>query len=86
MQENRLEKAAEIEKETLIKMLQLEDLAEKKAKIYSRLLTDNALAKEMESLSLRHEKRKEKLTILVYGKCKKKQNDVGMYATNQGKE
>ena len=86
MQENRLEKAAETEKETLIKMLQLEDLAEKKAKIYSRLLTDNALAKEMETLSLHHEKRKEKLTILAYGKCRKKQNDGGMYAMNKEKE
>ena len=43
----------------LQRLSQLEDLAEKKLKIYSRLLTDTALAKDMETLSARHKKRKE---------------------------
>ena len=61
----------------LKKLIELEDLAEKKTKIYSRLLTDVALAKEMESLSLRHENRKERIVKLVCkedkksGKCSK---------------
>ena len=86
MQENVLENNAEREKQAFVKMLQLEDLAEKKAKIYARLLTDNALADDMNALSLRHEKRKEILTALAYGKCKKKQNGGGMSAMNVGKE
>ena len=55
----------------LQRLSQLEDLAEKKLKIYSRLLTDVTLAKDMERLAIRHEKRKETLTRLVYGKAKK---------------
>jgi len=42
-----------------------EDLAEKKTKIYARLLTDVALAAEMENLSSRHAKRKEALLCLT---------------------
>ncbi len=38
----------------------LEDLLEKKTKIYSRLLTDPFLAEEMELLSVRHAERKKK--------------------------
>jgi hypothetical protein len=86
MQENLLENNAEREKQAIEKMLQLEDLAEKKAKIYARLLTDNALADDMNALSLRHEKRKEILTALAYGKCKKNQKDGGMSAANGEKE
>ena len=67
MQENLLENNTEREKQAIEKMLQLEDLAEKKAKIYARLLTDNALADDMNALSLRHEKRKEILTAGVRG-------------------
>jgi hypothetical protein len=67
--------------ETLIK---LEDIAEKKTKIYSRLLTDPSLAKEMEELSLRHEKRKEKLESLLLGEKRttqeKEQEDGGEQA------
>ena len=36
------------EKECLEKLIELEDLAEKKTKIYSRLLTEPYLAKELE--------------------------------------
>ena len=56
----------------LIKTLaEIEDLAEKKTKIYARLLTEQTLAKEMESLSNRHAERKELLEKLALGKAKK---------------
>ena len=66
----------------LKELMGLEDLAEKKTKIYSRLLTDVSLAKEMERLSLRHEKRKENIVKLLAGKCKKKQDGQGRCETN----
>lgn len=62
----------EKEEKYLKELMELEDLAEKKARIYSRLLVEPALAKEMESLSVRHEKRKETIERLLYGKNKKK--------------
>lgn len=68
------------ENRRLEKLIELEDLAEKKTKIYSRLLTDVALAKEMEALSLRHGKRRESLEKLLYGKPIKKKNERGMVA------
>ncbi len=58
----------------LTALLSLEDLAEKKAMIYSRLLTDAALAKDMESLAERHALRKAAIESLVSGK-KEKQNE-----------
>ncbi len=66
------------ETKRLKQLIALEDLAEKKTKIYSRLLTEIALAKEMESLSLRHGKRRESLEKLLYGKPVKKKNGQGM--------
>lgn len=66
------------ETKRLKQLIALEDLAEKKTKIYSRLLTEIALAKEMESLSLRHGKRREGLEKLLYGKPVKKKNERGM--------
>ncbi len=86
MQENQRDSLQEREKEILKKLLKLEDLAEKKSKIYARLLTDMGLAEEMSALSLRHEKRKEALTELAFGKTKKKKNDGGMSAMNEEKE
>ena len=74
------------EKQTLKKMIQLEDLAEKKAKIYSRLLTDIHLAEEMKGLALRHEERKELLMGLTGGKYSKKKNEGGMSEMNGQKE
>ena len=50
---------AEEENRAMEKLMEVEDLAEKKVKIYSRLLTDAALAEDMKSLAQRHEKRKE---------------------------
>ena len=69
----------EKEEKYLKELMDLEDLAEKKAKIYSRLLVEPALAKEMESLSTRHKERKERIELLLYGKNKKK---GGMSALN----
>ena len=66
----------------LTRLIELEDLAEKKTKIYSRLLTDVALAKEMESLSLRHEKRKERILKLICKEDKKPSKEGGRYGTN----
>ena len=42
----------------------LEDLVEKKTKIYARLLTETSIATEMERLSARHAERKSALTAL----------------------
>ena len=65
------------EKDWLFCLAKREELAEKKAKIYSRLLTEIALAKEMEALSMRHGKRRESLEKLLYGKPVKKKNERG---------
>ncbi len=56
------------ENEYLKGLIELEDLAEKKTKIYSRLLIDAALAGKMEEISLRHKQRRESLEKLLYGK------------------
>ena len=61
----------EQEEKYLKELMGMEDLTEKKARIYSRLLVEPALAKEMENLSKRHEERKEILELLIYGKNKK---------------
>ena len=73
----------EKEEEYLKNLMDLEDLAEKKTKIYSRLLIEPYLAEEMKSLSLRHEKRKEILQGLLYGKKEKK---GGMSAMKKGEK
>ena len=67
-----------LETKALKKLMEVEDLAEKKAKIYSRLLTDAALAKDMETLALRHEKRKETLLSLAKGKVPTNGKQGGM--------
>lgn len=63
----------EREKEVLSELIKLEDLAEKKAKIYSRLLTEPSIAQDMESLAKRHAERKARLTTLLTGKESKKE-------------
>lgn len=60
------------EKQAVEKIIALEDLAEKKCKIYSRLLTEVALAKEMETLASRHAERKKGIEKTVFVKEKKK--------------
>ena len=62
----------EEEEKYLKELIELEDLAEKKARIYARLLVEPPLAKAMEDMALRHEERKERLNLLLYGKSKKK--------------
>ncbi len=59
------------ENERLQFLWELEDLAEKKANIYGRLLMDSGIAQKMQSLAGRHAKRKERLEILLFGKAKK---------------
>ena len=61
----------EKEKKRLQELLTLEDLAEKKAKIYSRLLMDVAKAQDMEALSARHAERKAEIEKLLFGTEKK---------------
>ena len=60
------------EKESCVleRLAGLEDLVEKKVKIYSRLLTDAALAEYMETLASRHAERKTTLECLAQGKSK----------------
>jgi hypothetical protein len=59
------------EEKCLQELLLLEDLAEKKSKIYSRLLMDVDKAKKMETLSLRHASHKKEIEELLYGKEQK---------------
>ena len=77
---------AEEENRAMEKLMEVEDLAEKKVKIYSRLLTDAALAEDMKSLAQRHEKRKEELFKLAFGKKVKKEKKGGMSEMNEGEE
>ena len=76
----------EREKEGLKTLMAVEDLVEKKTKIHARLLMDAALAKDMEELALRHEKRKETLLLLLTGKMPKKKNGQGMSAMKEEEE
>ena len=71
------------ESKLLLALCDREDILEKKAKIYSRLLTDPALAKTMEECSFRHEKRKEDLLALSCGKTVKKKNGQGRCEMNE---
>lgn len=82
MEEKTLE--PRLEQACLIALAEWEEIVEKKSKIYSRLLTDAALAKTMEEVSTRHEERKIRLLTLAYGKPPKKQNGQGRYETNGG--
>ena len=65
----------EKEKSTLFSLIRLEDLAEKKAMIYARLLTNPALAQGMEELAEKHAKRKNRLLRLATGKEVKEDED-----------
>ena len=71
-----------METQVLKQLMQLEDLAEKKVKIYSRLLTDPSLSGDMERLALLHESRKEKLYLLIFGEKKNKKGQ-GVSKTNE---
>ena len=80
------EKTMEVQREQsrLIALAEWEEIVEKKSKIYSRLLTDTALAKTREEVSARHEERRMRLLTLAYGKSPKKQNGQGRYEMNGG--
>ncbi|MBQ3221284.1 MAG: hypothetical protein IJB34_04920 [Clostridia bacterium] len=64
------------EKTTLKALASLEDLAEKKIMIFSRLLTDASLAQKMQSLATRHERRKTALLSLC-GEKKPSKSEEG---------
>lgn len=72
------------ETELIATLAEIEDLAEKKTRIYSRLLTEQALAKEMEELSARHTARRERLEKLAFGKAKKEKMGQDVSKTNGG--
>ena len=72
------------EKNALREALKIEDLLEKKTKIYSRLLTDTALAKDLEGLSARHKARKESLLALLGEKSKKDGGMDGLKSKEDG--
>ena len=59
------------ETEILEELIKMEDLAKKKARIYSRLLIEPALASEMENRAKRHETRRAQLEQLLCGKKEK---------------
>ena len=59
----------------LKRLAETEDLAEKKLKIYSRLLMDAALAENMKTLSLHQEKRKQALEKIAFGKVEKEDEE-----------
>ena len=80
------EEGMDAEQEMLFALVEREDILEKKVKIYSRLLTDLALAMTMDEIGFRHEKRKESLVALAVGKTPKKKNEQGRYATKEGEE
>ena len=86
MEETELQTENEVEKEALKGIVSVLNIAEKKARIYSRLLTEVSLAKAMEELACKHEKQKEELQTLLYGKAKKstkKQNGDSMDGGNE---
>ena len=65
------------EKAWLTELLSAVCIAEKKARIYSRLLTDVSLAKAMEDLANRHETQKTTLQALLGEKTKKEKKSEG---------
>ena len=85
------EERIQMEKQALTRLSQAEDLAEKKMKIYARLLTDAALAEDMETLAVGHAERKTMLKSLACEKNEKhekRKKDVDRYEVNgqEGKE
>lgn len=74
----------EEERSVLRALAEAEDLIEKKAKIYSRLLTDQAIAEDMETLAIRHADRKAGLNKFLgiegekngkHGECEKEEGE-----------
>ncbi len=77
-------KSVDREKEGLENVLRVLNIAEKKARIYSRLLTETSLAKAMEELACRYEDEKTTLQALLYGSTDKqnKKKERGMDEEN----
>ena len=74
--ENKNENVVEREYSFLKPLTDREKLAAKKARIYSKILTEQALASDMEELSKRHEKAATELEGLRFGKkCKKEKEN-----------
>ena len=71
------------EEKYLRTLYEMEDVAEKKANIYARLLLDASLAKFMEELASMHQKRKQKLWSLRFGEEKKTKNGRGVSEVNE---
>lgn len=61
----------ELENVFLEKIIQTEGLIVAKTKVYARLLTDTALAKEMEQIALRREKSKSAWLEILTGEPQK---------------
>ncbi|MBQ7924452.1 MAG: hypothetical protein IJ329_04005 [Clostridia bacterium] len=74
----------EVEKRAIERILSVINVAEKKARIYSRLLTEVSFAKAMEKLACRHEEQKAALQKLIGKgeKADKKQKGTGMDGEN----
>ena len=83
-EEQKCQKSASREKDFLSALVKAEVLAEKKTRVYSRLLTEMSLAQEMEELSKRHAERKQRLQALLSGDVMQK--DGGMSENNDGGE
>ena len=67
----------ELERKTLNDLCLMEEVAEKKANIYARLLIEPSLSKEMEDLAMRHRERRSMLEGLLYGKPMGKESESG---------
>lgn len=76
---------AQEEQTALLALAGWENLLEKKAKIYARLLTDPALAKTMEEFAAHREKHRESLLALAFGEEAKKKNGQGRCEMNTEK-
>ena len=74
----------ESERQALKSVARLEEIAGKKAGIYSRLLTDPTLAKTMESLEKRHQNRKETILNLLQEKTEEEANARDRYEMKGG--
>lgn len=77
MQKTDTQNAIAREAEALKRIYKAEDIAEKKMRIYSRLLMDATLAKDMESLAEKSEERKKSLKSLLGKKPDEKKSETG---------
>ncbi len=75
----------ERENALLLRLMDMEDLAEKKASIYARLLLEPTLSKAMEEISVAHKERREGLERLYFG-APKTPKEGSRYALKGEKE